>query len=542
MPIAPTNRQSPQWQPTAEEAAELFACADSPWHFLSAYGRINDPLRGPIPFEQWPHFRPLLRAWQRNRLTITLKARQLGVSWLVAGFALHQALYRPGATVLLVSKRELDAAALLAKCRCIHGGIPRHLAPSIGANNATTLEFPALGSKISALPATASAGRSEGATLVVLDEYAFHDYAAENYAAIKPTIDAGGSLLIVSTANGFGNQFQRLWRDASDDAELMPRDGILMGRVRGSNGFRALFVPWHARPGRDAAWMAQQSTEYPPALLAQEYPQSPTEAFMVSGAPVFEAQHLAPDPEPSVVPRAELGAALQELPGLTVYRAPVKGRRYLIGADVAQGLGHGDASAVTVLERVTPNRYVEAAHLHGRMPPDVLAEYLDTLARHYLGIVAVERNNHGHATLFRLRQITAAGGAPYTVYHEVAPLRTPANGYQITRVGLPGWNTTSASKPLMIAELEAALRLGQLGLATPALLGELRQYQRLDNGDTAAPSGEYDDRVIALAIAWQMRKWQPPRVEVERSGPRPRHAPGAVRIDTGEWATVSPRH
>ena len=37
---------------------------------------------------------------------LVLKARQLGLSWLVLAYCLHAALFRPPATILLFSKRE----------------------------------------------------------------------------------------------------------------------------------------------------------------------------------------------------------------------------------------------------------------------------------------------------------------------------------------------------------------------------------------------------------------------------------------------------
>jgi len=35
-------------------------------------------------------------------------------------------------------------------------------------------------------------------------------------------------------------------------------------------------------------------------------------------------------------------------------------------------------------------------------------------------------------------------------------------------------------------------------------------HQQLDNGQTTAPPTKHDDCVMALAIAWQMRKWNRP--------------------------------
>ena len=50
-------------------------------------------------------------------------------------------------------------------------------------------------------PASPGSGRSYTASVAIMDEAAFMAYASEVYTAMKPTIDAGGQLVILSTAN-----------------------------------------------------------------------------------------------------------------------------------------------------------------------------------------------------------------------------------------------------------------------------------------------------------------------------------------------------
>src|SRR5262249_21611802 len=205
-----------------EHAGERARCAADPAYFLATHAKVNDPLRGPIPFELWPHLRDLLDLWRRERLTVCLKARQLGVSWGMGGYALWVAKFLPGANVLMLSKREDEAAKLLARAKFIEANLPAWLRDPLAKSNDSALVF-AHGGQITALPSTEDAGRSEAATLVLLDEHAFHRYAASNYLAVKPTVDAGGSMVVVSTANGYGGTFAALWREA---AEHQPRAGL----------------------------------------------------------------------------------------------------------------------------------------------------------------------------------------------------------------------------------------------------------------------------------------------------------------------------
>jgi hypothetical protein len=53
------------------------------------------------------------------------------------------------------------------------------------------------------------AGHGETAGVVFLDEFGRHPYAAESWKAFIPVVADGGQLIIVSTANGFGNEFLR---------------------------------------------------------------------------------------------------------------------------------------------------------------------------------------------------------------------------------------------------------------------------------------------------------------------------------------------
>jgi hypothetical protein len=75
-------------------------------YFLDTYVQIYDATAGGwVPFRLWPAQIDTLRDIADNRLTIVLKARQLGLSWLVLSYALWLMLFHPAATVLLFSRR-----------------------------------------------------------------------------------------------------------------------------------------------------------------------------------------------------------------------------------------------------------------------------------------------------------------------------------------------------------------------------------------------------------------------------------------------------
>jgi hypothetical protein len=432
----------------------------------------------------WPWQTQLLRLWAAKRLIVVLKARQLGVSWLAAVFALWTALRRPGQEVLLVSRNQADAAKLLEKVAYVYARLPAWKPEAVV--NMRSIRFPDQGSGIEALPATENVGRSRTAALVVLDEHAHQPFAHKILLAVTAVAEKG-RILSISSANGKGALHSQLYTAAK----------------AGTNGWQAVFIPASAHPDRvDPAWRERERaalSQLSDADFAQEYPESDLEAIAVTGRPVFRPEDLE---------RQSIESGVTGPPGLVIYREPESGKVYLIGADVAEGLERSDWSSAVVIERDSGE---QVAQLRGRWPPDVYAAKLDDLARRYGAysqgpwhvtcIVAVERNNHGHAVLLRLWQMQSPEGKPrahYVIYR--------------ARDKRSGWLTTSANRTVLIDQLEVALRTGALNLHDAATVDQLSAFSWSDDGRPEAPDGYHDDDVLALGIAWQVRPSSFPRV------------------------------
>jgi terminase large subunit-like protein len=229
---------------------------------------------GVMPFQLWPEQRRVLTIIIINALTLILKARQLGLSWLVCAYALWLSLYRPGRVVLIFSKGQDEANEMLRRIKVMYHRLApalRSALPALIKENTEEMEW-ANGSRIKSMPATKSSGRTYTASLVILDEFAFLQWASELYTALKPTIDGGGKLVILSTANGTGNLFFDLWERAS----------------KGSSRFVTAFLDWRARPDRDDAWYAATAADaVQSSLMGQEYPATPDEAFSATSAERF---------------------------------------------------------------------------------------------------------------------------------------------------------------------------------------------------------------------------------------------------------------
>ena len=89
---------------------EWFKCRESPRYFLSKYAWILNRNTGQrVKWEPWDFQLDLLSNFLSHPEIVILKARQLGVSWLVAGYALWTVLFSAGAKVLMLSQGEEEA-------------------------------------------------------------------------------------------------------------------------------------------------------------------------------------------------------------------------------------------------------------------------------------------------------------------------------------------------------------------------------------------------------------------------------------------------
>jgi hypothetical protein len=446
---------------------ELPACALDPAYFLDRHASIYDAtLADWLPFRLWPAQVTTLDTIRDRRLVVILKARQLGLTWLLLGFALWEMLFRPAATVLLFSRRDDEAVDLLkTRLRGMYDRLPAWLkVRSFVVDNDHEWHL-SNGSRALAFPTTA--GDSYTATLAVVDEADLVPDLDRLMRAVKPTTDAGGRMVLLSRAD--------------KTRPLSPFKRIYDGARKGRNGWAPVFLGWGDRPDRDAAWYDAQRRDVlarTGALddLHEQYPATDEEALAARSLdrrlPVewLTRSYRPADP---VAP----GPGAPALPGLTVYAPPVPGRRYVVGADPAEGNPTSDDSALEVLDADSGE---EVASLAGRFEPATFAAQCDAVGRWYNGApVMVERNNHGHAVLLWLR-----------------------DNSRLTRLygddAKPGWNTTTKSKALLYDRTGEALRDGEAVIHGPDTFAQLAS---VEGTSLRAPEGQPDDRAVAFALA-----------------------------------------
>jgi hypothetical protein len=218
-------------------------------------------------------------------ITVILKARRMGLSWLALHFAVWIFVFHPwGPTprIPIICKNEDDSKKLLARCERIIGRLPFWLRPTLDVRNVTSL---GLGQgELLSLPATEAAGRLETATLFVLDEFAFapNGRAQGIWTGILPTIEGGGRGIVISTGNG-----------RQGDGAMMAK--LVDDAIAGKADHSFIFLHALQRPDRNLAWMERQRRRfYTDEEFEAEYPLSVEQALHSSEEPpVYPSKGIA---------------------------------------------------------------------------------------------------------------------------------------------------------------------------------------------------------------------------------------------------------
>lgn len=192
---------------------------------------------------------------------------------------------------------------------------------------------------------------------------------------------------------------------------------------------------------------------------------------------------------------------VQTIAGFKMFKKYDPSHRYGSGADVAGGVGLDSSTNVIINFDLIPAQ-VAATYRNNEIKPDIFGDELKRQNEYYNNcLVAPEKNNHGHATIGRLKQI-------YKNIFET-PQKETSNQHEREYTSKEyGWHTNMLTKPKMFADLVKAVNDGLLVLNDPDLIMEARSYTRNDLMDREVDvrlTTRHFDLLTACAIAWQMR-------------------------------------
>lgn len=433
---------------------------------------------------------------QRGRENIVLKARQMGLTtWIAARFFLRTVTH-PGTLTLQVAHTREAAESIFAMVRRMWSHLPDDLRKGplrLARSNVGQLVFAEIDSEFRVASASEeNAGRGLSVQNLHCSEVArWPGDAAETLAGLRAALAPGGECVLESTPNGAYGAFYNEWLRAHDP-------GAGTGTVRH-------FFPWwlerqyvgpevpresmnseelslaetHGLTPAQIGFRRHLEHSYG-ALHAQEFAEDAETCFRATGLCCFELTAVEDRMRVCTEPASRRGNGV-----LHIWLPPQPGREYIAAVDTASGSSDGDFSAVQIVELSTG---LQCAELQQRLRPADLAHAVAALGAEYNNAtVVVERNNHGAAVL--------------------AYLGTTERYERLWRdsTGEPGWLTTAASKPEMIARLGDVLTRTPSMLKSRRLLAECRTFISNDRGQLGAAGGAHDDLVMSMALAHSVR-------------------------------------
>jgi hypothetical protein len=466
---------------------EYSRCQKDPVYFMKKYCMIQHPKRGRLLFDLYPYQENSLDIFQKQEYAIVLKGRQIGLSTVVACYALWMMLFFKDKNVLVIATKQETAKNLIIKVRFAFDNLPIWLQVPCIENNKLSLRFKN-GSQIKASSSSGDAGRSEAVSLLVLDEAAFIKNAEEIWTAAQATLATGGKAILISTPNGIGNFFYKKYIEAEEYKDK-PKDGI----------FYPIKLDWSVHPERDQRWKEKQLAVMGPRDFRQEYEAE----FLGSGNTVIDADVIGFYRETHM-----RDPVLKSGPGgdLWTWEQPDYTKSYIVTVDVARGetADTGDFSAIHVLDALN---CAQVAEFKGRIPTTDLGHLAIGLATLYNdALLVVENGGIGWATV----QTIMERGYKNLFYMTedmkyVDPDEIRSNKlYRLEKKAVPGFTTSTRTRPLIISKLDTYMRDKAVIIRSKRTIDELMTFI-WENGKPIAADGFHDDLLMSLAIALWIR-------------------------------------
>ena len=453
---------------------EIVRCGKKPEYFIHTYAKITHPMKGLIPFHLYPFQRDLLTDFEDHRFNVILKARQLGISTVTAAYVAWMMMFHREKNVLVIATKFSTAANLVKKVKAIIRALPEWLRISnVDIDNRTSFVL-SNGSQIKASSTSGDAGRSEALSLLVIDEAAHVEGLAELWMGLYPTLSTGGRCIALSTPNGVGNWFHKIYSEADNKV----------------NDFFPTKLPWEVHPDRDQAWFERETRNMSRREIAQELECN----FNMSGETVFAAEDMSFYLELSREPTHRTGFDRN----LWIWEGRNQDNNYLIAADVARGDGK-DYSVCHVFKLETMELVAE---YQGKVTPDIFSKVLFDVGQEYgNALLVVENNSVGYTVLDKLKEMRYPN-----LYHSVKSTHEFVEEYQADQMSnaIPGFSMTSKTRPLIVAKMEEFIRNNLIKIYSSRLLSEMKTFV-WNNGRAEAMRSYNDDLIIACAIGCWVR-------------------------------------
>ena len=457
---------------------EYLKCAQDPVYFLKKYAVIQHPIQGKIPFSLYEFQEKSLVDFNEHNYNVILKARQLGISTLTAGYALWMMTFQSDKNILVIATKQDTAKNLVTKIRVMHANLPSWVKSKCVEDNKLSLRY-SNGSQVKAIASTDEAGRSEALSLLIIDEAAFIDKIDTIWTAAQSTLATGGKCIALSTPNGVGNWFHKVWVEAEEESD-----------------WNFIRLHWSLHPDRDEEWRTEQEKLLGPSMAAQEYDCD----FITSGQTVIDGVILEEYRNTQIEEPVEKRGMDSNL---WVWRQPDYTKNYVVAADVARG----DASDFSAFHVIEIESMEQVAEYKGKIPTKDFGNLcMNTAMEYNNALLVIENSSIGWATIQQVID-REYDNLFYTSkdLHYVDVQHQISNKYRnLERNMVPGFSTTIKTRPMIVAKLEEYFRENEIIVHSSRLIDELFVFI-WKNQRAEAMTGYNDDLVMSFAIGLWVR-------------------------------------
>jgi hypothetical protein len=475
-----------------------------------------------------------------------LKPRKMGISTMIEGRFYWKVSQRTGMCAMIMTEADTSRDKLFRMVKTYHDNMPLELKPGTKASNEKALVFDddkgeGLNSRYDVKTCDSKGGKGIDTHYNHWSEAAYFSQSAlDNLSGLLESIPSsypeimGTEVIEETTANGASGHFYDGWK--------LTEETIVAGH---DPEYINIFFPWTFDKGYAIPVTDEQRSHILDTLCDEEkwllmfinpdgspvtienlawrrwkiqniiapigftkedyfkqwYPMTPDEAFIYSGKSIFGTSDLNAAKMECFSP-AHLGDfnyygkfVPHDRGEVKVWQRPRINERYVIGADVAEGLQSEDRdySCADVIRCSTGQ---QVAHIHCKKDPDLFGEALFRLGLYYnKALLGVEANNHGLTTITTLKKKN------YPRQYQREMIDANASGRKQKKAG---WLTTSKSKYKIIDQLVGIVRDHDTGIVNHDTIKEFENYSILEDGTYGGKPGCHDDRVMSYAIAYEM--------------------------------------
>lgn len=265
-------------------------------------------------------------------------------------------------------------------------------------------------------------------------------------------------------------------------------------------------------------WYKAERSKYSEhGLMAAEYPSDDVEAFVHSGARVFDkykVEALRPECKDAknIGEIDENGFQILTSGGWRIWELPDENHRntdsrYVAVVDVGGRSAKADWSVIVIFDRL-PLAYGEkpevVAQWRGHEDFDLLTERAAKAARFYNNaLLVIESNTLETHDMDRMTDGDQSSFILNRLRDSYPNLYARLQSEEAVVRGMParyGFHTNMATKPMIIATLVKVIREGLYIERDQACLDEYLSYERRQNGSYGAIAGCHDDMLMTRAI------------------------------------------